>query len=458
MSAQTITDMPFAEADILGQFAILNAYTQWAFGFELPLDADRDAVILALRSAFDQLVEQIPWLGWQVGTTQSGQRTVLPWPKDVPRESGVRVNICDDLIPPMDQLLADKAPMTALDGALLCPWPAIPLPHGITGLLPVLALQANFIRGGLVLTLNTNHAIFDGQANIHFLHLLAIVLNGREIPAADLEQANRDRNMVVPLIPQSKPIKDFSYLRLPSDNDYQFPRPRSHSTKYFMAPLDPLAKLVQTVRQDAEAQLGEGEKIRISTDDVLCALYWKRLCAIRLARGNVNKDTESNIGRVVNGRAPLGIPQSFMGNLVTQANVRLPLARIAELTLSQLAMHLRRGLLEASTPWSLRSFATFIAREPLEARPRLTMSGLLDPNIDVMANNVSRLTRPTGPWGPLLGICRFCRRPDGPPLPGMFRVQEPEDGAYPLLLCVAEEDMEALKVDEEWNRYATCVE
>ncbi|KAI3390258.1 hypothetical protein diail_10798, partial [Diaporthe ilicicola] len=358
----------------------------------------------------------------------------------------------------MDQLLAEKAPMQRLDGKLLCPWPAIPLPHGITGPLPVLAVQANFIRGGLVLTLNTNHAIFDGQANIHFLELLATLLNGREIAAADLEQANRDRDRVVPLIPDGDPVKDFSYLRLPSDGSYKFPQPRSHSTAYFLMPVDALSELVETARRDAEAlQLEgehEGESIRISTDDVLCAFYWKRLCAVRLARGNIPRSTESNMARVINGRAPLGIPASFMGNLVTQANARLPLSHIEELSLAELALHLRRVLAGAATPWALRSFATFIAREPLADRPRLTMSGLLDPDSDVMANNVSRLARPGGDWGPFLGPCRFCRRPDGPPLPGMFRVQEPEDGAYPLLLCLADEDMGDLKKDELWGRYA----
>ncbi|KAI0477622.1 hypothetical protein GGR56DRAFT_692317 [Xylariaceae sp. FL0804] len=455
MASQTVTEAPYyAEADILGQFAILNAYTQWAFGFELPRDIDRDAVILDLRTTFERLVEQIPWLGWQVATTQSGQRTVIPWPKDTPRESGVRVSICDDLMPPMDQLLAEKVPMKTLDGTILCPWPAIPLPHGITGPLPVLALQANFMRGGLVLTLNTNHAIFDGQANIHFLQLFATLLNGREIAAADLEEANRDRNRIVPLIPQGEPVKDFSYLRLPADGSYSFPRPRSHATAYFLMAADSLSELVETVRREAAGLPDAGT--RISTDDILCAFYWKRLCAIRLAR-DAPRDDESNMARVINGRTPLGISPSFMGNLVTQANVRLPLGRVEELTLPELALRLRRELREAATPWALSSFATFIAREPLRDRRRLTMSGPLNPDNDVMANNVSRLARPSGPWGPRLGPCRFCRRPDGPPLPGMFRVQEPEDGAYPLLLCLAEEEMEALKADELWCRYATFI-
>ena len=89
--------------DIMGQFPILDAYTQLGFGFELPLDVDRNAVIVALQAGLDKLIELIPWLGWQIGYT-SGIRTAIPWPEEVVRKS-LYVKFCDDTTEPMADLV-----------------------------------------------------------------------------------------------------------------------------------------------------------------------------------------------------------------------------------------------------------------------------------------------------------------------------------------------------------------
>ncbi|OIW25921.1 hypothetical protein CONLIGDRAFT_708799 [Coniochaeta ligniaria NRRL 30616] len=441
----------YAEADIMGQFPVLNSYSMLAYGFELPPDVNRDAVVSALQISFDKLVEQIPWLGWQVATSESGVRTVLPWPHDVAKER-VRVKICDDSIVPMEQLLAEKVPINRLHGKELCPWPALPQPHGLTGPAPVVALQASFVRGGLIINLTAHHTVMDGTADFQFLHLFATVLNGGEIPAADLEQANRDRNRLVPLIPHGEPVKDHSHLRPPPG--WKFVMPTSWPTWcYFLMSVASLAEIVKTAR-DADTESSSIE--RISSDDILSAFYWKRICALRLARG-MPRDTESKISRAINARTPLGIPSSYMGAQVYPAITRMLMGRVDELTVPQLARILRRELLEAATPWAVRSFATFIERESPEDRARLLYTGTHNSNTDVGATNVSRLVTPKGPWGPLLGPCRFYRRPNTGPIPGAFRIQEPENGAHPIAVCLPEEDLKALKKDEEWGRYATCI-
>jgi hypothetical protein len=435
----------------MGQFPVLNSYSMLAYGFELPLDVDREAVTSSLQASFEKLVEQIPWLGWQVGTSESGMRTVLPWPRDIPKER-LRVKICDDSIVPMDQLLAEKVPISRLDGKELCPWPALPQPHGITGPAPVIAFQASFVRGGLILNLIAHHTVMDGTADFQALQLFVTLLKGGEISTADLEQANRDRNRVVPLIPHGETVKDHSHLRPPPG--WKFAMPTSWPTWcYFLMPVDSLAEIVKTVRgADTDSSIGE----RISSDDILSAFYWKRMCAVRLSRG-IPKDTESKISRAINARTPLGIPSSYMGAQIYPAITRLPMDRVTELPVHQLARILRRQLLEAATPWAVRSFATFIARESPEDRAKLLYTGTHNANTDVGATNVSRLVTPKGPWGPLLGPCRFYRRPNTGPIPGAFRLQEPEDGAYPIAVCLPEEDLKALKEDEEWIRYTTYI-
>lgn len=42
--------------DIISQFPVLDAYTQIVFGFKLPLDVDRRAIVCSLQDGFDQLI------------------------------------------------------------------------------------------------------------------------------------------------------------------------------------------------------------------------------------------------------------------------------------------------------------------------------------------------------------------------------------------------------------------
>jgi trichothecene 3-O-acetyltransferase len=429
--------------DLMGQFPILDAYTQLCFGFELPLDVDRDSVVSALQTGLDRLIKQIAWLGWQMGQ-KSGVRTAVPWPEDVAREL-LHVKYCDDTILPMAQLLAAGVPIGKLDGKVLTPWPALPQPHGLTGPVPVITLQANFVQGGLILNLSSHHTMMDGTANFQVLKLLATVLGGDEIPAADLQQANRDRTHLIDLIPRSEPLKDHSHLRRPPG--YQFVFPASPPTWcYFKMPVTSLSKLAKTAHDPSRP---------VTEDDVLHAFYWQRLCAVRLARG-ISADMVSKISRAIDGRMALGIPASYMGAHVYTAITRLPLGQVASLTLPQTAQVLRREFSQANTAWAIRSFATFIAREP--DRSVLMYNGTHNGNTDVGATSSLNTNQTLPPsWGPLLGPCRFFRRSIGAPIPGAFVVQSAEGGAIPIAVCLPQDDLEALKKDSLWGQYTRCI-
>ncbi|KAK3297392.1 uncharacterized protein B0H64DRAFT_357324 [Chaetomium fimeti] len=434
-----LNDLP----DLMGQFPVLNAYTHIAFGFELPSDVDRNAVVSALHTGLDRLIEQIPWLGYQMGR-KSGVLTTVPWPEDVPRVL-LHVKHCDDTVLPMEQLLATGVPISKLDGKVLTPWPALPHPHGITGPVPVITLQANFVRGGLILNFSSHHTVMDGTANFQVPKMLAAVLSGDTIPEAELQQANRDRRGLIELIPRSEPLKDYSHLRRPPG--YQFALPASPPIWCnFKMPVASLSKLTKSARDPSRP---------VTDDDVLIAFFWQRLCAARLARG-VAPDTVSKISRAIDARMALGIPAAYLGAQVHMAITRLPMGQVASLTLLQTAQVLRRELAQANTAWAIRSLATFVAREP--DRSLLLYNGTHNGNTDVGATsslNTSQVRPPN--WGPLLGQCRFFRRSMGPPIPGSFSVYSPDGGVILMCTCLPADDLEALKKDAPWKQYTRCV-
>ncbi len=146
----------------------------------------------------------------------------VPRPRDVPRER-VHVKDCTGVVPPIAQLCRKVMPFSMLDAAVMTPWPRIPVPHGIAGPLPIVALQANFVDGGVIVNVSAHHNIMDGAGVVQLVRMLGFMLDGREIPAAELEQANRDRSRVVPLIPRGEPVKDHSHLCRPPGFEFRPP-------------------------------------------------------------------------------------------------------------------------------------------------------------------------------------------------------------------------------------------
>ena len=449
--------------DSVSQFPFLNGYTDLLYGFQTSPDIPRDAIVTALRKSFRTITDQIPLLAGQVvhvpgeaGT--SGVHQPAPWPADGPRNEILRVKECDDLMPPMTQLMRANAPITMLPGKILTPWPSLPLPHGLSPPLPVIAAQANFIRGGLLLNMSMHHVAIDGAGLVQVMRLLSAVLNGREIPPAELEQANRDRRRVVPLIPRGEPVKDHRHLRRPPG----YAPPLSTSPAkwcYFKVPLAGLPALRKAASASASATApapgGRSPVLPVSDNDVLCAFCWQRISVVRLARG-VSADTMVKLTRAIDGRSALGIPSSYLGHLIHHSIARLPLGRVASSPLSSVTHTLRRELKATNTPWAIRSYATVVARE-LD-KSQLVYGGLRDVNVDLGATSIvssagdEAAAAMPDTFG-LLGRVCFLRRPEVSPIPGTIFISPAEGGALPLALCLPDVDLEALKKDVEWRRY-----
>lgn len=445
--------------DVVSQFPFLNGYSHLAFGFQPDATTSRDTILTTLREAIDKLTSQIPLLTYQILHTSgqpgsSGVYTPTPWPSDAPKNDFIRVKYCDDDIPPMAQLLRASVPVSMLDAEALTPWPSLPVPHGLKPPWPTAALQVNFLRGGMILNVSMHHMVFDGTGFVQLMRHLATILKGSEVSAADIEQANRDRRSIVPLIPRGEPVKDHSYLRAPSG--YK-PTPPSSPPKwcYFKLPVSALPTL---------RKLGTSTS-SVSDNDILCAFVWQRVTAVRLARG-FPPDTLTKLTRTIDGRGAVGVPLTYMGHLIyfCGTQLSLPMSRVASAPLSTTTQILRRELNAANTNWAVRSFATFIAREP--DRSRLVYAGLRNFDTDLGATSFIASQgdgRDGGDsaipesFGSVLGKLRFTRRPNVSPLIGGITFQPAENGAIPIALCLPEADLEGLKKDGDWRRYTRYV-
>ncbi|XXG98167.1 hypothetical protein Hte_004488 [Hypoxylon texense] len=448
--------------DVMSQFPFLNGYTNLVLGFQPASDISQAAIVAAVQAGVDKLISEVPWLGWQVLRVpgKPGTSDILkpaPWPADSVNEI-VRVKDCKGMVPSLAKLQRAGVPISMLDGKILSSVPSLPQPHGIVGPVPIIALQINFIEGGVILGMSTNHIVIDGTGIAQLARLLAFVMNDVEIPADEVAQANRDRSRVVPLIPRGEPVKDYEHMRRPID---WIPQPPASPPTwcYFKLPVSGLAALMKTAGASSSSLMSPQ---LASENDVICALYWQRVSAIRLGRGFA-QDTVSGFSRAIDGRTAVGVPFTYPGHLVHFATTRFAMGQVVSMPLLTVAQALRRELNAVNTAWAVRSYATFLAREP--DKSLLLYSGTRDPNTDLGATSSilgmgdSREASSTTPndWGPLLGTMRFVRRPKVAPIPGSFQIYSVENGAIPILTCLPEDDLNILKKDPVWKRYTRFV-
>jgi hypothetical protein len=435
--------------DAISQFPFLNGYTHILRVFDCSQDTARDHIVSEVQSAFDQIKERIPWLGGHVATI-NGVVQSIPWPSDS-LPSCVQRKDADDVLPSFADIMEAGGPVSMFPGEHIVPCPGLPAPHGITGQpVPVAMLSVIFLRGGLLLLTTLHHQFMDAAALSILWDLLAAVMNGDPdaIPDGTIEQANRDRTRVIPLLRPDEPVKDYSHLLRPEGFALCPPPPTVWCT--FRIPLATLPQ-IKELAGSRDSPGWDPDISYISRNDALSAFAWQRISIIRLANGR-RPNQISKFGRAVDLRRAVGVPDTYMGQMIGHAATRLSLGEVAAAPLARLACALRRNLEDATTEWAVRSYATFVARHD---KNKLLYGGVYNPDLDIGASSMFRMEQGYRPirMG-ILGESKMFRKPDVAPIPGcMYFFPSDNDQDMQLVLCMTREDLAGLVKDTEWSKY-----
>lgn len=462
--------------DVVGQFPQLKTYNQLVLLFRLSPDIAHDSIVAATRVALDQIVAAVPWLGEQVvHEVQNGGRSNLckTVPFSSPSSYAAKMLIVkdgSDVCPSYEELEQRGAPVPMLDGKVLCPMPAWPLGYSEADMdeAPVVVLQLTFIQNGLLLNFSNQHNMVDGVGAYAFFQLLSIAMQGHEIPEHLVQQANMDRRMVIPLLDPNQPLRDHSHLlkaktatRKASELSTGIPSPPPSRWALFHIPRDRLLEIKSAAsRQD---EFVDGVEY-ITTNDALCALYWKCLARVRVHNGTVKTGDphtlQTKFLRALDARAAVGVPAGYLGQMVYHAATCCSLGDLAAAsgpgetswTLSRLASRLRADLNASNTEWAVRSYATFVAG--VSDKSALVYGGGFDPLTDVGNSSMAQLNFTALEFGPLLGKPALMRRPNLTPVPGVMYVLAPEGeaGNLPVLVCLPDRDIDGLQADEQWSQ------
>lgn len=444
-------------ADVLGQWPQLKTYNHGVALFKLKDGVSRETLQSEVEKATDKVTTAIPWLGERVvhkdvQPGNSGRFETAPWPEESKPSSIVRVRDCSDELPSYEEFLQAEMPVQWLKADLLCPVPGFPQTYDESriGGAPACLVQITWIKGGLLINFSNHHNVMDGTGLFQFIALFALALNGRDFPAEMIEQGNRDRSTVVPLYPADQEIKDHSFLRAaPPAAPASLPAPSSPA-KWLALRFHKEA--IAGIKAMATDPAGYDKSVPfVSTGDGVSALYWKTLAKARISAG-VDSSTTSKFSRTIDARSAVGVPFSYMGQMVYSSATWLTLKELSELPLSTIASMLRKNLNDANTEYAVRSYATFLAGEP--DKSKLAYTGPFNRATDISSSSMAQaaLVLKFG----VLGVPNYIRRPNLAPIPGTLYFYPPDSsGDLNLLVCLNDEELKFLQADEIWGK---CVQ
>ena len=468
--------------DILGQQSILlKLYTQLTFCFPNTGSSNDEAVVQKLRRGLESLSEAFAWVAGQVVVNKATgdkdpQYKIRPYQRTPPFVIKDLRN--DETMPSMTDLEQAQYPMSMLDEGVIAARTTLPTDFTSSEANPCFSVQATFIKGGLLLTFNGQHATMDMVGQGEVIHALSRKCRGESFTEEELRIGNMPRKDLVPLLHDS-------YKRGP-ELDYQIARPAPTNpppsgtpdhpgppTPSLMQPVTCTwayfhfsSSSLTTIKSLATRSLPPNTPF-ISTDDALSAFLWQSIIRIRLPHLNLTSTQETTMTRAVDVRPYLSIPPTYPGLMQNLTYHTLPVTHLVNSPLGGVAALLRSKVdMHASTyslAYDTRSLATYFARAtPLE-RSKISFTATLDCSQDLMISSWSKLGAYINECDFGLGLGRpvAVRRPRFVGVEGLIylmpRDREELGGGMAVAVCLSERDMDALRDDVEFGKLARYV-
>lgn len=450
--------------DILGQNpGLYKLYTQICSIYRVPETSSHDAIIDTLTNGLDRLAKSFPWLIGQVvnesaGDGNTGVFKITPLDKIQLVVKDLRH---DSSAPTMDGLRQAKYPFTMLDENVIAPCTTLNLPGNFPSITTesalVFCVQANFIEGGLMLTIVAQHNVMDMTGQDFIIGLLSKACHNEPFTSEELTVGNMDRSHVIPLL-------DDSYTPGP-ELAHQIVKPPPSVKDVILDPVTP-PKFTWAYIEISAAQLGSLKALTtntlpastdfISTDDAVSAFIWKSIARARAPRLEVT--SESLLTRAVDMRQHFGIPQGYPGLLQTLTYNTDTIQNLSKEPLGIVAAELRSQLdpKKNDLVFSTRALATFLSRSA--DKTKASFAATVNVSSDFMLSSWSRISCYDLDFNLGLGKPEAVRRPHFTHFEGLgYLMPRSAAGEMHVGICLRDEDWERLKGDGEFTKYAKYI-
>ncbi|KAF9076668.1 trichothecene 3-O-acetyltransferase [Rhodocollybia butyracea] len=441
------------DLNILEQQPGLNKlYTQICSIFPISDASSHPKIVETLQNGLERLSARFPWLAGQIinqgaGPSSSGTYKIIPFEK-TPRL--IVKDLSDDpSAPSMEGLRRANFPFTMVDESIIAPRNTLTLPGtpDESSPAPILLVQANFISGGLILTVVSQHSAMDMVGHDHIMYLLSKACHNEEFTSEELSIGNcPNRTNIIPLLDGYIPNFELeNQMAVPAPTISQ-PAPPS-TWAYFSFSPNSLA----TLKSHASSTLTHGY---ISTDDALSALLWQSVIRARLPR--LDPSLHVKMTRAIDIRRFLDIPSTYPALLQNLLYYTSPLQNLVTSPLGLIASQLRESINPPVVKHNLRALATVLHQSP--DKNVVSFTAQIDQGNDIMVSSWSKTECYEHDFNFGLGKPESVRRPRFDPVEGLvYFMPKRGDGEVVLGVCLRIEDMERLKGDGEFMRYAEYV-
>ncbi|CRG90989.1 hypothetical protein PISL3812_08037 [Talaromyces islandicus] len=440
--------------DILGQQPRINRlYTQITLCFELPgsgPEAEQN-ITSVLTKGIRKLSTSFPWTAGRV-VKQNTIFQILP----LENHPGLVIKDCKHnmSLATWDTLKKAKFPFSMLEESVIAPCNTFAAAT-IPGLdLPVFIVQANFISGGLLLTINGQHGSMDMVGQVQVMRLLAKACRGDHFTDSEMLIGNMNRKSIIPLL-DSYMVEPSSDPQIADSNERNQPVQKEDKQSpiawaYFVFFGTSLASLKSSAMATVPANNF------VSTDDVLSVFVWKAMTRARLPRFTAPNILKSTLSRNVDVRRYFSIPSTYPG-LVTIATIHTyVMDTVMNESLGILANDLRSALDPESLKYKTQALASQMSAAENTQKPGFVSGSI--PELDVRLSSWAKETCYDLDFG--FGKPMAVRRPQfisGAREGLVYFLPRKPDGEIVVGICLREDDMERLKNDEEFINFGLYI-
>jgi hypothetical protein len=363
----------------------------------------------------------------------------------------------DPSVPTMQELRKSEFPASMLDEAIFSPFDVLPGKTSQAALRnSVLVLQANLIRGGLLLNVSGHHSALDGTGQERVVYLLDKACRGQSLTSEEIRIGNLPRENIVELFPDDwqpvnsrylKPAEDKPTISWAKDETDQITPPLVWTNMSFSC------ESLKEIKEEAHRGLSTGF---VSTDDALTALVWQSLCRARVPR--LAQTTPTTLGRAINPRRYLNIPPTYPGYISNMAYTTKSLNSMIESTFGEVAAELRTAVDPKRSKLSelTRELATLIHRA--EDKDTVSLGNCLNLDHDLMVSSWASMRCHEFDFGMGLGLPVVFRRTKMAPVPNLiFFLPRDASGSIVVNMCIRQDDLERLQQDPGFNQYARFI-
>ena len=450
--------------DIFGQQPSLNLYTQICLCFPLSDPSNRSTIITTLNHGLQRLSVSFPWLAGEVINEGSGEGdSGVFMIKSTANSLQVKVKEMPyDSILTMDALKKASFPFSMLDEEVIAPrktipgGPEEPPPYPA----PVFMVQATFIKGGMLLTLNGQHQAMDMTGQGQVIHLVSKACGEEPFTDEELSIGNLGGAHLVPLLDDS----DRHSSKLERQIAKPAPSPSTTSSSnadptpsptctwgHFICGGSALAELKAIASADKAPSVAF-----ISTDDTLSAFVWQSI--IRARSHRLNPSAATTLARAVDVRGHLGIPKTYPGLMQNMTFHTSTVKDLAKDKLGHITSQLRAAVdsRTSTLPQDTRALATALHHSRDKSRVSFVEDN--DSSTDIMLSSWAKLDCYDLDFNIGLGKPEAVRRPQFIPYEGLiYLMPKKPNGEIAVGLCLRDEDMDYLRDDKTFHEFCTYV-